>query len=529
MNGATREDTRNGLDPTDYVNQAGVWVPQTSVAAPAPSQPAPPRPPAAAPAAPARPARDATAPGPVVEQGGQVVTVGTGNGQLSAATGLAPVSAPAVRPPAPAPARRRGWRLPAATSVSEDLPEELPDGVLGRISNGMAAAIGAVALVGMAEAAFNLGRFVFAILHLPLPLAIGFPAIFEIAAATFAIQDARDRRQGADSLGLRVATYLTLVASSAINGIVGFASHGLAGLIEIVPPLMLAGVIHLHGDRATRAYQSRAVLRPAWREAQLKAARRDSVIAILPLLLGDDEHAKATVASLSHLLTSGNLEPSEALLAAGWFDRFDRDMSPSMLLRLETVAATVWGSTGPPNPSEPTHLYSGVKALPPPAPRRSRAAAGTTAGGIGPSGTSSSRPAGSSTGSTRGSSSGPSNHPTGTTGGTTGGTTSGSTRGSATSPPTGTTGSPRTTQQLRARTFEDLIAELESAVAAGHLSADSSPRAIRDELKVNANRAVALHSHLLQITGTAPHSPDQQPSPAQAGAGAAATDAEGAL
>lgn len=505
MNGATRED---------YVNQAGVWVPQSSVAAPAPSQPAPPsRPPAAAPT-PARPVRETAAPAPDVDKGGQVVTVGTGSGQLSAATGLQPPSAPAAR----AGQHPRVNQDPMAK-------EELPDGVLGRISNGMAAAIGVVALVGMAEAAFNLGRFVLEILQLPLPLAIGFPAIFEIAAATFAIQDARDRRQGHANTAMRVATYLTLVASSAVNGIVGFASHGLAGLIEIVPPLMLAGVIHLHGDRATRAHHSRAVLRPAWKEAQLKAARRESVIDVLPLLLGDDEHARATVGSLTQLLKSDNLTPSDALLAAGWFDRFDRDMSPSMLRRLETVAATVWGSTGPPLPERP------AVAEPVRRPRTAGTTAVTAGGsGAGSSGAPSSRTTGSSTGSstgsTRGSSSGSSSRPTGTTAGTS--------RGSATKPAAGTTGSPRTVQELRARTFEDLIAELDTAVGAGRLSVDSSPRAIRDELQISAHRAVALHPHLQQGAATPPHlrapqPSDQASSPTQATAGSApAADAEGA-
>jgi hypothetical protein len=511
MNGATREDTRAALSPADYVNQAGVWVPQSSVPAPAPLTPA---------STPARLMPQASpAPGPLADQGGHAVTIGTGDGQLSAATGLQPAPA-AVRPAAAAAGGRRAWwRLPAATPVSEEVPEELPDGVLGRITNGMAAAIGVVALVGMAEAAFNLGRFVLEILSLPLPLAIGMPAVFELTAATYAIQDARDRRQGHANTAMRVATYLTLVASSAVNGIVGYASHGLAGLIEIVPPLMLAGVIHLHGDRATRAFQSRAVLRPAWREAQLKAARRESVMDVLPLLAGDDEHGRATVELLRRRLDSETLEPGDALLAAGWFERFDRAMKPSMLRRLETVAATVWGSTGPPSPVRP----------PAPEPVRRPQPAGTTGAtagrsGAGSSGAPSSRSSGSSSGSARGSSSGSASRPTGTTAGTT--------RGSGTKPASGAPGSARTVQQLRARTFEDLIAELETAVEAGSLSTDSSPRAIRDQLKVNATRAVALHTHLQQIAATPPHlrvlhSPDQASSPTQAGDGSvSASDAE---
>jgi hypothetical protein len=217
------------------------------------------------------------------------------------------------------------------------------EGVLAKAGPWMATAIGLVAVSAMAEAGWNLGKFVLDILRLPLPLAVMFPVIMESASGTFAIQDLRDRRAGYNSTAMRAATYLTLAASSAINGIVGATTHGRAGLLEVFPPLVLAAVIHLHGDRATRAWHSRAVLRPEWRAARLREDQVTSTVEVLPLLAGDDEHGLATVALLRRRLESCTLEPGEALMAAGWGQRAARVTSPSMLRRLETVAATVWG------------------------------------------------------------------------------------------------------------------------------------------------------------------------------------------
>jgi hypothetical protein len=271
-------------------------------------------------------------------EGGMVMTVGG----LSMQSGIEEAAPP---PPAN---RAKAAPAPAKTAAA---PAELPEGVMARVSNGMAAAIGTVAAVAMAEAAFNLGRFVYKILELPIPLAVGFPAIFEAAAASFAVQDMRDRRAGHANLGMRVATYLTLTASSLVNGIVGWVAHGGAGLIEVLPPLVLAGVIHLHGDRATRAHHSQAVLRPAWKLSQLQAARRESVLDVLPLLAGDDEDGRATVALLRRRLESHTLEPGDALLAAGWHNRGTRGLSESQMRRLEIVAATVWGTAIPASPA----------------------------------------------------------------------------------------------------------------------------------------------------------------------------------
>jgi hypothetical protein len=217
------------------------------------------------------------------------------------------------------------------------------DGVLAKAGPWMSAAIGVVATAAMVEAGWNLGQFVFKILALPLALAIMFPVIMEATAGTFAVQDLRDRRAGHSNTAMRAATYLTLAVSSAINGVVGYAAHSHAGLLEIFPPLILGAVIHLHGDRATRAWHSRAVLRPEWRAARDREACVASVTEVLPLLLGDDVHGRATVALLRRRLESCTLEPGDALRAAGWAQRAERITSQTMRLRLETVAATVWG------------------------------------------------------------------------------------------------------------------------------------------------------------------------------------------
>ncbi|HET9656583.1 MAG TPA: DUF2637 domain-containing protein [Kineosporiaceae bacterium] len=231
---------------------------------------------------------------------------------------------------------------------ARDSEDGLPEGVLRKIGPAMAGTITAVAVAAMAEAGFNLANFVSKTLHLPSILAVLFPLIFESTAASFAIQDMRDRRQGHPNAGMRAATYGTLITSAVVNGVVGREAYGSAGLLEVVPPLVLALVIHLHGDRANRAYHSRAVLRPEWRQQQLRKAQVESVSDVLPLLTGDSEHGQATVDLLRRRLDSVTLEPGEALIAAGWHERETRDLDADALRRLETVAATVWGPEGAP-------------------------------------------------------------------------------------------------------------------------------------------------------------------------------------
>jgi hypothetical protein len=487
MNGAQVDQLRQGLTPPHYVEQptgegsARVWVPRSSV----PGTPEPAHQHQQVPASPL-----ATAPA------GLVVSVGEPGRQLSAPTGLqAQTPVARTEPTTTEPTRNPGPDGPA---------KSLPEGVLARVSNGMALAIATVAGVAMAEAAFNLGRFVFTILALPLPLAIGFPAIFEAAAASFAVQDMRDRRSGHASRAMRVATYLTLVASSLVNGVVGWVAHGGAGLIEILPPLVLAAVIHLHGDRATRAHESQAVLRPAWQEAQLKRARRESVLDVLPLLAGDDVHGKATVDLLTRRLKSETLSPGEALIAAGWHDRQARieeaspEQAASMLRRLETIAATVWGDKGPPASPVPATIRPPVNRV-----------------GGSSSGSTHRRP-----GSTKGSTPGSSNGSTGRSGGSSSGSSVGSTPRSNGGSSTRSTGSKRSIQELRARSIEDLIAEVEDAVRAGALNANSTITAVREHLQVHPDRARALHKHLQERAATPPHprvltGPDQATSATQ--------------
>jgi len=255
--------------------------------------------------------------------------------------------------------------------------EVAPDGVLAKAGRPMATAIGVIAVAAMAEAGWNLGRFVLDILRLPFPLAVMFPVLLEAVAGTFAVQDLRDRRHGHVSTRMRAATYLTLLVSSGVNAVVGVTSYGRAGLLEVLPPLVLAAVIHLHGDRATRAYLSRAVHSQEWRDVQLRAAQVSSTIEVLPLLCGDDDDGRATVDLLRRRLESRTLEPGEALIAAGWHDRTARTESVSRLRRLEAVAATVWGSDSAPSapvPDRPPMRESSEQHQDPPAPSRPRAA-----------------------------------------------------------------------------------------------------------------------------------------------------------
>jgi hypothetical protein len=245
------------------------------------------------------------------------------------------------------------WQLtsPGPTPLDEPDVTTLPEGVLDKAGPAMSVAIGVIAIAAMGEAGWNLGTFVHDILHLPMVLAALFPVIAEVTASSFAVQDLRDRRQGVRSTGLRTATYLTLGISAVVNGIVGAAMYGPGGVLEVFAPVALGVVIHLHGDRATRAHQSRARQSPAWRQEQLRTARLESVVEVLPLLVGDDEDGRATLVTLRRRLLSHTLSPEDALVAAGWHQRAARGMGPSQLRRLETVAATVWGPAKPPSPA----------------------------------------------------------------------------------------------------------------------------------------------------------------------------------
>jgi hypothetical protein len=228
---------------------------------------------------------------------------------------------------------------------------DLPDGMLPPARADLALLVAVVGICAAAEAAWNVGQATLHLLHLPLPLAIAFPAVLEAAAFSCALQDLRDRRRGVRSTAMAAGTYLGLLTSAAVNGAVGWATSGAPGLLEVLPPLVLAALIHLHGDRATRAWHSRARTRASWRAEQLDAARIESVSEVLPLLAGTDSDGTATVALLRRRLHSLTLTPTEALVAAGWHQRQDRDLTDPQLRRLEIVAATVWGSQPPAHPS----------------------------------------------------------------------------------------------------------------------------------------------------------------------------------
>ena len=267
-----------------------------------------------------------------------------------------------------------GGEMTSQAGVVVTAQGELPDGVLPKAERDVAATVGLVAVVAMAEAAYNLGAGVLELLKLPLLLALAFPLIGEAAATSFALQDLRDRRRGVRNAGLRRATYVFLAASAAVNAAVGAAlAKGAVGLLEMLPPLVLGAVIHLHGERANRAWKSRARLRPAWRAEQLRAAQVESVLDVLPLLAGEDQDGRATVALLRRRLETGTLEPGDALIAAGWHDRDQLSWLDgafrSRRRRLEIVAATVWGPVPPPpprpTPRTPSPTPSGTSSLTP--------------------------------------------------------------------------------------------------------------------------------------------------------------------
>jgi hypothetical protein len=98
-------------------------------------------------------------------------------------------------------------------------------------------------------------------------------------------------------------------------------------------------------------------------------------VEVLPLLSGDDEDGRATVALLRRRLLTATLEPGEALIAAGWHQRHARDMSASRLRRLEAVAATVWEPARPRTPTPPRRasLNPSLNASPSPSPHTSPA------------------------------------------------------------------------------------------------------------------------------------------------------------
>lgn len=291
-------------------------------------------------------------------------------------------SRPLARPvTGPRPSAEVSTRAGVTVSASAHgaVSDDLPDGVLPVAGRDLTLLVSVVGCAAASEAAWNVGSATLNLLHLPLPLAIGFPLVLEAAAISCAVQDLRDRRQGIRSRALAAGTYLGLAVSATVNAAVGYAGHGVAGLLEVLPPVVLAGLIHVHGQRAVRAWQSRAVLRPAWQAEQLRQAQVDSAAEVLPLLTGTDKHGQATTDLLRRRLDSRTLTPAEALLAAGWHARHQRGLGDPELRRLEIVAATVWPAGAPAEPVASIPARPGAGA---PAPRRApgtRVAPGATA------------------------------------------------------------------------------------------------------------------------------------------------------
>jgi hypothetical protein len=256
-----------------------------------------------------------------------------------------------------------GVEVPVVGRALVDEVDLEEDGVLPAAGRDLAVLVGVVGTAAAAEAGWNVGQACLKLMHLPLPLAVMFPLVLESFASSCALQDLRDRRRGVRSRALAAGTYIGLAISAAVNGAVGWASHSAAGLLEILPPLVLGALIHLHGQRSERAWRSRAKTRAGWRRAQLEAARIESVSEVLPLLTGQDEDGKATVELLRRRLDSGTLTPAGALGAAGWYQRYTREgMTASRIRRLETVAATVWPQGVPPAPPGSGGASRGVAA-----------------------------------------------------------------------------------------------------------------------------------------------------------------------
>jgi hypothetical protein len=155
------------------------------------------------------------------------------------------------------PARRAGAGLDAevvALPGEEQGLELEEDGVLPPAGRDLAVLVGVVETAAIAEAGWNVGNACLDLLHLPGPLALMFPLVLESAAASCALQDLRDRRRGVKNRVMAAGTYLGLAVSAAVNGAVGYAAHGGAGLLEILPPVVLGALIHIHGSRSERAW-----------------------------------------------------------------------------------------------------------------------------------------------------------------------------------------------------------------------------------------------------------------------------------
>jgi hypothetical protein len=233
---------------------------------------------------------------------------------------------------------------------------DLDDGVLPKAGKLMGVLQGAVGMATAAEAAFNIFKGAHVLLQLPLYMALLAPMLFEAAASSFAIQDLQDRRRGVESTMMSRSAWAGIGLSAVVGGLVGFFLYGPFGVLAAAASIVFGAMLHVHGDRAIRAHQSRMKQSDAWKHAQQRAAETTSARDVLTLLLPRDADGRATADLLHKRMDAATLTPGDALIAAGWHRRTDRGLSESQMIRLETVAATVWGKEGLPAPPAPPAL-----------------------------------------------------------------------------------------------------------------------------------------------------------------------------
>jgi hypothetical protein len=241
---------------------------------------------------------------------------------------------------------------PQESEESESRPgsEELPDGVLPPAGGFMGGLLGMVGVAAAGEAAYNVFSGAHELLGLPLYMSLMAPLLFEAAASSFAIQDLRDRRRGVHNKAMaRWATGL-IALSSVVGAVVGVFLYGPFGIFAGFASLLFGAMVHVHGNRAIAAYKTRAKESDTWKAAEQRRAEADSARDVLEMLLPGDRDGKATVELLKRRMDAGTLSPGDALLAAGWHRRSERGLTESQTIRVETVAATVWGKDGLPSP-----------------------------------------------------------------------------------------------------------------------------------------------------------------------------------
>jgi hypothetical protein len=282
-----------------------------------------------------------------------------------------------------------------ASGSGRQQSDELPDGVLPPAGPLMGALMGLVGTAAAGEAAYNVYTGAHELLQLPLYMSLMAPLLFEAAASSFALQDLRDRRRGVHSRTM--ATWATgLIGLSAVVGaLVGVFLYGPFGVFAGLASVVFGGMVHVHGARAIKAYQTRARESATWKAAEQARAEADSARDVLELLLPGDRDGKATVDLLKRRMDAGTLSPGDALIAAGWHRRGERGLTESQTIRIETVAATVWGADNVPAPPVAPSARRRTTTPPNTGPRRTAttAAGGATSPGTGAGGATSQDPA----------------------------------------------------------------------------------------------------------------------------------------